>query len=145
MKYILIIFFWLLWVSFTLKAKEQNVFLFTSPPDSLQTEIEPEPSPCQWITLQQQPKPLNYEEVRQAIGYPSIAKEAGIEGEVCCRILVDEYGCYKKHFITKSAHPLLQKEVEKHLKELCFVPATQAKKPIPFWMNVPFRFNLNSK
>jgi periplasmic protein TonB len=82
------------------------------------------------------------DDVKKAIGYPPVAKEAGIEGQVMLRILVDEQGNYIRHIISKAAHPLLQAEVEKHARELHFTPAIQGGKPIKFWVNIPFNFKL---
>ncbi|MFN0202292.1 MAG: energy transducer TonB [Bacteroidia bacterium] len=101
-----------------------------------------EPDPNKFIFVQEQPKPVNMDDVRKAIGYPQVAREAGIEADVQLRILVDEFGNYVKHLVTKPGHPLLLKEVEKHVTGLKFSPAVQGGKPIKFWVNIPFKFKL---
>lgn len=94
---------------------------------------------------QELPKPINMGEVRKAIGYPPVAREANIQGQVMLRILVDEKGNYMRHIVSKAAHPLLQLEVEKHVHELRFTPNLQNGKPIKCWVNIPFNFKLEEE
>jgi len=103
---------------------------------------EEEPDINAMIFVQKEPAPVNMNDIRKAIGYPQIARDAGIEGMVVVRILVDKNGNYKKHKIIKQAHPMLAKSCEKHVGKLKFTPAIQGGKPIQFWVNVPFRFKL---
>ncbi|MEL7340987.1 MAG: energy transducer TonB, partial [Bacteroidota bacterium] len=76
------------------------------------------------------------------IGYPQIARDAGIEGNVVVRVLVDKRGNYDKHKIITQVHPILTKAVEEHIAKLQFTPAIQGGKPIKFWVNIPFNFKL---
>lgn len=101
-----------------------------------------DPNPDKFIPVQKRPEPTNMDAVRQAIGYPTIAREGGIEGDVTLKILVDEEGKYVKHLVLKQVHPILLKEVEKHVSGLRFTPAIQGNKPIKFWLVVPFKFKL---
>ena len=107
------------------------------PPPELATQ---EPDPNKLDFPQVQPKPLNMDEIIKMIGYPLEVKEAGIEGRVFLKILVDENGNYVRHTLLKSAHPLLIAEVEKYVNQLKFTPAMLNGKAIPFWLNVPFYF-----
>jgi protein TonB len=95
-----------------------------------------------FVFVQEEPKPVNMDDIRKAIGYPQIARDAGIEGTVVIRILVDEYGNYKKHKVTKQEHPILAKACEAQVGKLKFTPAIQGGKPIKFWVNIPFKFTL---
>lgn len=110
------------------------------PPPPPPKKIE-EPDYHAFVIVQEQPRPINMDEIRKKIGYPIVLRD-GIEGVVMFRILVDENGNYVRHIVSKSAHPLLQAEVEKYVKELHFTPAIQAGKPIKFWVNIPFTFKL---
>jgi periplasmic protein TonB len=116
-------------------------YLSDPPPPNVQDE----PDVNKVTIFEVAPNPLNMEEVMKKIGYPPIAKEAGIEGQVMLRILVDEKGNYVRHIISKAAHPLLQAEVEKHAQELYFTPAIQDGKPIKSWVNIPFNFKLEEE
>jgi len=82
------------------------------------------------------------DEVKNIIGYPDIARDAHIQGQVVVRVLVDEKGNYRKHKMIKRVHPILAEAVENHIHKLKFSPAIQGNRPIKFWVNIPFRFML---
>jgi protein TonB len=105
-------------------------------------ETKEEPDINAFIFAEEEPKPVNMDDVRRAIGYPQIARDAGIEGTVVVRVLVDEQGAYRRHKILNSVHPILQKAVEQKIGMLTFTPAIQGGKPIQFWVNIPFNFKL---
>lgn len=107
--------------------------------------VEPkqeDPDPFQFIAVEKEPQPVNLDDIKKRIGYPPAAREAGIEGTVVVRVLVDEKGNYVKHIVLQSPHPLLEKAVVKELPNLKFTPGIQAGKPIRVWVNIPFRFTL---
>ncbi|MEM7657799.1 MAG: energy transducer TonB [Bacteroidota bacterium] len=85
-------------------------------------------------------KPLNIKEVKHSIGYPPKAKDAGIEGKVVLRILVNEEGEYVKHTIMESFHPLLRIPCELHAPLITFEPAIQNGEAVTAWVVVPFSF-----
>lgn len=103
---------------------------------------EEEPDPFKFVMVEQEPQPVNMDDIKKRIGYPPTAKEAGIEGVVVMRILVDANGNYVKHIVMQSPHPLLTKAVEKEVKNLKFTPGIQAGRPIKVWVTIPFRFKL---
>ncbi|MEM7369100.1 MAG: energy transducer TonB [Bacteroidota bacterium] len=105
--------------------------------------VEPrEPGIMDWVDADEQPVPVNMEDLIKLVGYPQMAKDAGIEGTVVVRILVDKTGTYAKHKVINSVHPILDRVVAKHIHRLKFTPAIQGKKPIKFWVNIPFKFQL---
>lgn len=57
--------------------------------------LDVEPSISAIILVDEDPKPLNLGEIYQAIGYPSKAKEAGIEGSVVVSVLVGKWRIFK--------------------------------------------------
>jgi len=91
-----------------------------------------------------EPKVLNLEEVLSKMNYPSKAQKKQIKGTVIVRICIDEIANYEKHFILKSPHPLLTKEVEKHVKEFRFSQAIDRGVPIKCCLTIPVDFRLNS-
>ena len=105
-------------------------------------EKKAEPDINAFVFAEEEPKPVNMSDIQKAIGYPQIARDAGIEGNVVVRVLVDELGNYKRHKIINQVHPILAKAVEKEINRLKFTPAIQGGKPIPFWVNIPFNFKL---
>lgn len=103
---------------------------------------EEDPDPNAFIIAEEEPRPVNMDDIRKLIGYPPMAKEAEIEGKVIVRVLVDKTGKYKKHIVLKDPHPILTKAVETKLTKLQFTPGIQAGKPIKVWVTIPFDFKL---
>lgn len=101
-----------------------------------------EPSPDQFIPVEEEPVPFNMDDIRKQIGYPRPARDAEIQGNVILRILVNEKGEYVKHIVLNSKHPILEKAVVDKIHLLRFTPAIQGGNAIPFWVNVPFAFKL---
>jgi len=105
-------------------------------------QAEPEPDINAFVFAEEEPKPINMADIQKAIGYPQIARDAGIEGSVVVRVLVNEVGRYSRHKVINQVHPILTKAVEEHVGKLRFTPAIQGGKPIKFWVNIPFAFKL---
>lgn len=112
------------------------------PPKPEPKPADPEPDPNKFIPAQKRPEAVNMDDIKLAIGYPAMARESGIEGDVTLKILIDENGNYVRHVVLKQVHPILLKAVEAHVSKLKFTPAIQGDKPIKFWMAVPFKFKL---
>ncbi len=104
--------------------------------------VEQTPDINEFVFAEEEPTPINMDDIKKVIGYPQIARDAGIEGTVVVRVLVDKKGNYSKHRIINQVHPILTKAVEEHIQKLRFSPAIQGGKPIPFWVNIPFNFKL---
>lgn len=96
-----------------------------------------------YVEVDEEPQILNWGQIHRSIGYPLSAARQGIEGKVCCRILVDGRGHYQAHRIIKSCHPLLDEAVERHVSLLRFAPARRGGLALPYWVNVPFHFDLS--
>lgn len=101
-----------------------------------------DPGIMDWVDADEVPVPVNMDDLVKLVGYPQMAKDAGIEGTVIVRVLVDKTGKYDNHRIINSVHPILDRAVEKHIHRLTFTPAIQGRKPIKFWVNIPFKFQL---
>lgn len=99
------------------------------------------PSSSDFISVDQEPIPLNIDEFNRKIGYPLPLREAGIIGQVVFRILIDKEGNYVRHEVIRSPHPLLTEAFEKHLSELTFAPAMKEGMPVPFWINLPIQIH----
>lgn len=110
--------------------------------DVPQVIVEQVPDINAFIFAEEEPVPVNMEEIKKMIGYPQLARDAGIEGQVVIRVLVDKNGNYARHRIINQVHPILAKACEEQLHKLKFTPAIQGGKPIQFWVNIPFNFKL---
>jgi protein TonB len=102
------------------------------------------PDEKEFIMADQRPQPVNLMDIKKAIGYPPIARDAGIEGEILINILINEEGNYMKHVVKTPGNALLVREIEKHVAQLRFTPAIRKQKAIKFWIIVPFKFELKS-
>jgi len=94
----------------------------------------------EFLITEREPRALNLDEVKKAIGYPLIARDAGIEGTVVVRILVHKNGAYQRHELINAVHPILTRAVEAHISKLRFEPALQGGRTISYWVNIPFTF-----
>ncbi len=110
------------------------------------TEIveDKEPAATDFVAVEKDPSPVNMDEFKKAVGYPPMMKEAGIQGKVMLRILVDKEGNYVKHVVLRSPHQMLTKAVEEKVRMIKFVPGIQAGKPIKVWVTLPVDFKLRN-
>ena len=97
-----------------------------------------EPHPDDDIIFRKEPYPLNLDSIVQAFVYPPIAKEAGIEGRIIFRILIDTSGHYLRHIVLREPHSILTKAVETQLPALRFSPAFIGPHPVKAWVSMPF-------
>lgn len=104
--------------------------------------VDNDPGINDFVSVEQEPVPVNIDDIKNLIGYPQIARDAGIQGQVVVRVLVNKTGNYDRHKVVKSVHPILDEAVQKHLSKLKFTPAIQGGRPIKFWVNIPFNFKL---
>ncbi len=103
---------------------------------------EGEPGPADYIEYEQDPKPLNLDEMKAIIGYPSYAKESEIQGRVVIRVLVSEEGKYLKHVLLISAHKTLTDGIASKIDQFRFSPGIVDGKPVKAWLTIPFEFKL---
>lgn len=111
-------------------------------PAELGPPVKAEPKPGDWFAGEE-PRPINMDEFKKIVGYPAMAREAGIQGKVTVRVLVDELGFYKKHIVLKDPHRILTKRVEQKLNALRFTPGIQGKEPVQVWVTIPVDFVLS--
>ncbi|MEM7511733.1 MAG: energy transducer TonB [Bacteroidota bacterium] len=97
----------------------------------------------EFVNVDKEPVILNLTKINLEMGYPVKAQKAGIEGVVYSRVLVNEYGEYVEHDLTRRAHPILNQAVNRYLPSLEFLPAVKNNRKIRYWLNVPFYFKLH--
>ncbi len=113
------------------------------PKPMAQDSPDPDPYETLLMAIEKMPEPANLDQVKGLIGYPPLAREAEIEGEVIVRVLVDKTGHYVKHIVVQDPHPMLTKAVTDKINNISFYPGIQDGKPIVFWLTIPFTFSLN--
>ncbi len=99
-------------------------------------------TPDKFVPAQKRPEAINLDEVRREIGYPTLAREAGLEGDFYLRLLVSPLGEVQDYVVTKEIHPVLAEQVTKVIHKLRFTPAILSDRAIYFWVMVPFKFRL---
>ena len=78
------------------------------------------------------------------LNYPSKAKEEGIQGKVSVSYTITEEGKVENVYVVKGAHPILDKEACRVIREMEFTtPATLKGDPISFCITVPVSFILS--
>ena len=95
-------------------------------------------------TVTQEPTVLNMDSINKLIDYPKLLRNAGIEGKVIIKLLVEKDGTVIKHTIFESPHALFTQEIEKHIYHLRLSPAINHGEAVRFWMSIPFNFKLKS-
>lgn len=88
------------------------------------------------------PEVVNMDEIRQRLKYPAALREAGIEGKVIVRVLVNSSSRVEAHEIIRSPHPLLSKAVEDVIYDLEFQSFESKDLDLSTWYVIPFSFNL---
>ena len=87
------------------------------------------------------PECINLVEVRSTMVYPDSARDAGIEGRVVIKLLVDTSGSVEK--TGKITGPeIFYNEVRTKAMALKFIPGVHNGEKVKVWVSVPFNFKL---
>jgi protein TonB len=105
--------------------------------DSLVVQAGHEPSPEDFVAVEDEPRLLRIEPPQ----YPQLAREAGVEGTVVVRALVGKDGKVKKTILI-SGNPILADAAMACGRTAIFTPAMQQKKPVEVWVQLPIEFSL---
>lgn len=99
---------------------------------------EAEPGMDDFVAVEQEPQKVKWVNP----DYPKLAKDAGIEGKVLVKVLIDKEGKVKKAVIVKG-NEIFHDSVMKAALQCTFTPAIQNQKPVQVWMMIPFNFQLH--
>lgn len=83
---------------------------------------------------------INEAEVRTIIGYPDLAKNAGIEGKVVLSVKVNEWGYVEALEVKDSSHPLLEVACIEAMPNSRFEAARHDGRPVSSWSTMAFSF-----
>ncbi len=92
--------------------------------------------------VDQVPECLNFDQISEGIGYPEAAYNAGIQGSVVLKVLVDKDGHYLRHEVVSSHHPLLRIPCEVFSQLLTFKPALKDGQAVKCFTEVEFDFEI---
>ncbi|MEM6805211.1 MAG: TonB family protein [Bacteroidota bacterium] len=102
------------------------------------------PQSYEYASVDREPASLNYYLITDKIGYPVEALKRKLEGKVYTRVLVSPKGEVEKYIMSRVDHPEFEKAVEEEIENLRFVPAKRNDSLVYHWINIPFKFYLNS-
>ncbi|MEL7533566.1 MAG: energy transducer TonB [Bacteroidota bacterium] len=89
-----------------------------------------------------EPVPINLHQVRRRINIPYQLRGLNTTARVKLRVLVDEKGDYVRHRQPQHLYPELAQAVNQQAAKLSFLPALRNGKPVPYWVEVRFVFEL---
>jgi len=95
------------------------------------------PSPDEIVVVEREPELI----AMQAPAYPEIARDAGIEGTVLVRVLVDPRGSVRDALILQGVRGLEEAALAAATTAV-FRPALQQDRPVAVWVVVPIEFRL---
>ncbi len=108
--------------------------------------VEPEATPApkhEWETyiyVEELPEPVR----TVSPEYPSLAREAGVEGTVMAHALVGRDGhVLRAEIDPEHSIPMLDEAAVRALRQWVFKPALLNSRPVEVWVAVPFRFSLH--
>jgi len=120
--------------------------------DEVLTDLPPPPAePAQeeeeeeiFLIVEKAPEIVGgLQELYKYVTYPDIARKAGIEGVVVVQIVVQPDGTPANPTVIRGVHELLDKEAVQGVMKLSYKPGMQRSRPVPVYMSIPVRFQLN--
>ena len=103
---------------------------------------EAEPDPDEFVPVEKQPG-MDIAELQKLVEYPKLAKEAGVEGRVIVKALIDANGKVRRTLVEYTDNSLLNQAAIDAIKNYKnFTPAIQNNKPVMVWISIPLRFKL---
>lgn len=89
------------------------------------------------------PEPIGgIEEMIKNVAYPISAKDAGVEGKVFVKAIIDEQGNVTETQVIKSVNADCDKAAVDTIKKTKFTPALKDKKPVKAEVVIPIMFKL---
>ena len=107
----------------------------------INTKIEKEPDPEEFIAVEQEPQ-VDLGELQRKIVYPEMARRAGIEGQVIVRVLVGKDGRPMKTLIQHSDSQMLDQAAKDAVMKSVFTPGIMNGNAIVCWVSIPIKFKL---
>ncbi|MEX0747259.1 MAG: energy transducer TonB [Rhodothermales bacterium] len=115
------------------------------PPPPTIEEAEEVPEPEIFVIVEEMPEMIGgAASLSRAVEYPSIARQAGIEGTVVVKIVVTENGKPESPEILKSPSEVLDRAAVTAVMQQTFKPGRQRGRAVATFMAIPVRFRLTS-
>jgi protein TonB len=122
-----------------------NTPIAALPPPPAVEAAEEVPEPEIFVIVEEMPEMIGgAASLSRAVQYPSIARQAGIEGTVVVKIVVTEAGKPESPEILKSPSEVLDRAAVTAVMQQMFKPGRQRGRAVATYMAIPVRFRLTS-
>jgi len=124
------------------KLDESGTGVTVTPNDVGETGPAKETLPAfgEWVYVEQEPAAIR--EVKPE--YPSIAREAGVEGRVTVQVLVGKEGRVLDAVLARNVQvPMLNESALTAARQWVFTPGYANGHPVACWTAIPFHFRLH--
>ena len=130
----------------TLDIDEPMTDLPPPPPTPKAEEVVvEEPEPEIFVVVEQMPEIIGgTAKIYEVLEYPTLARQAGMEGLVVVQLVVNTQGNPMNLEIARSAGAILDEAALKAVNQLKFKPGLQRGQPVLVRMALPIRFRLKS-
>ena len=127
----------------TLDIDEPLVALPPPPLPAEEVEEEEEPEDEIFVVVEQMPEMIGgWQALLADLKYPQLARQAGLEGMVVVKVLIDQTGTPSNPQVVKSVHEVLDNAAIEAVLKQRFEPGRQRNRPVRVEMAIPVRFQL---
>lgn len=118
--------------------------LAAAPPPPVEEVVE-ESEPEVFVVVEERPEMIGgVAELSRAVKYPTIARQAGIEGMVVVKVVVTPEGTAESPEILKSPSEVLNSAAIEAVLKQRFKPGKQRGRAVACYMAIPVRFRLTA-
>lgn len=119
--------------------------LASVPPPPVEEAVEEDTGPEVFVVVEERPEIIGgVAELSRAVKYPSIARQAGIEGMVVVKVVVTPEGDPESPTILKSPSEVLNTAAIEAVMKQRFKPGRQRGRAVACYMAIPVRFRLTA-
>jgi len=113
------------------------------PPPPVEEVVEDEPEI--FVVVEEQPEMIGgVAELSKAVKYPTIARQAGIEGMVVVKVVITQEGLPESPEILSSPSEVLNEAAIEAVMQQRFKPGRQRGRAVACFMAIPVRFRLTA-
>lgn len=127
----------------TLDISEPLAALPPPPPVAAEEAVEEEEEDEIFVVVEQMPEIIGgWAALLEDLKYPPLARQAGLEGTVVVKVLIDKEGHPSNPRVIKSVQEVLDNAAVEAVMQQRFEPGRQRTRPVNVEMAIPVRFRL---
>lgn len=124
----------------------ESVSMLPGPPPPAEEEEEEEEEAEIFVVVEEMPEIIGgIAALNKLLEYPQLARQAGLEGLVVVKVVVEPDGTVSNPEVMRSAGDLLDQSAVKAVSQLRFKPGKQRGSPVRVSYAVPVRFRLRTQ